>query len=94
MHRGITDDPAYGSSSDVPTLPPRLRILPAEQWALLLTNSISLLPLHKTLTLLDILNRNNDERYALFDFEESENGVAVSFRATIPLDATRRYHSR
>ncbi|MGI8687557.1 MAG: DNA methyltransferase [Thermomicrobiales bacterium] len=61
--QGIEDDPARGSSGDVPTLPPRLRILPAEQWVLLLTNSISPLPLHKTLTLLDILKRNNDERY-------------------------------
>jgi len=61
--QGIEDDPAYGASGDVPTLPPRLRILPAEQWALLLTNSISPLPLHKTLTLLDILKRHNDERY-------------------------------
>ncbi len=61
--QGIEDDPAYDSSRDVPTLPPRLRILPAELWALLLTNSISPLPLHKTLTLLDILKRNNDERY-------------------------------
>ncbi|MHB8645559.1 MAG: DNA methyltransferase [Thermomicrobiales bacterium] len=38
-------------------------MLPPEQWDLLLTNSISPLPLHKTLTLLDILKRNDDARY-------------------------------
>lgn len=61
--QGIEDDPARNTGDDPPTLPARLRILPSEQWALLLTNSISPLPLHKTLTLLDILKRNNDERY-------------------------------
>jgi hypothetical protein len=61
--QGIEDDPVGVSSDGLPALPARLRILPPEQWALLLTNSISPLPLHKTLTLLDILKSSNDERY-------------------------------
>lgn len=62
--QGIEDDPSCDPSGAPPALPARLRILPPEQWALLLTNSISPLPLHKTLTLLDILERNNDARYS------------------------------
>lgn len=42
---------------------PSLRGLPEESDKLLLTNSISPLPLHKTLTLLDTLRSNSDERY-------------------------------
>jgi hypothetical protein len=41
----------------------RLRTLPLECQTLLLTNSISPLPLHKTLVLLDYLNQYRDERY-------------------------------
>jgi DNA modification methylase len=40
-----------------------LRSLPPEQMELLLTNSISPLPLHKTLTLLEYLNQHYDERH-------------------------------
>ncbi len=40
-----------------------LRTLPPESMKLLLTNSISPLPLHKTLVLLDCLEQNYDERY-------------------------------
>jgi DNA modification methylase len=40
-----------------------LRDLPDESRKLLLTNSISTLPLHKTLVLLDELNQNRDDRY-------------------------------
>lgn len=40
-----------------------LRTLPAESWKLLLTDSISPLPLHKTLVLLDCLKRHCDDRY-------------------------------
>ncbi len=44
-------------------LQPRLRTLPDESLKLLLTNSISPLPLHKTLVLLDHLKQHCDERY-------------------------------
>ncbi len=40
-----------------------LQTLPPESMKLLLTNSISPLPLHKTLVLLDCLEQNHDERY-------------------------------
>jgi len=41
----------------------QLRTLPPERLKLLLTNSISPLPLHKTLILLDCLEQHHDERY-------------------------------
>jgi len=41
----------------------QLRTLPDESHQLLLTNSISPLPLHKTLVLLDCLKQQTDERY-------------------------------
>ena len=41
----------------------QLRSLGPEKLKLLLANSISPVPLHKTLILLDCLNRNHDERY-------------------------------
>ncbi len=57
---GIDDDPLF-------RLPPRdgaaLRRLPPETTGLLLAGSISPLPLHKTLVLLDCLSENRDERY-------------------------------
>ncbi len=40
-----------------------LRTLPTENMKLLLTNSISPLPLHKTLVLLECLEQNSDEQY-------------------------------
>jgi DNA modification methylase len=44
--------------------PPRhLLALPSERAALLLTNSISPLPLHKTLVLLEALHRHRDDRF-------------------------------
>ncbi len=59
--QGIADEPFAGNGAA--PLPTTLRILPAEMWSLLLTDSISPLPLHKTLTLLDVLNRQRDDRY-------------------------------
>lgn len=44
-------------------LSPTLRTLSAEKMRLLLTNSISPLPLHKTLVLLDVIEQLRDERY-------------------------------
>lgn len=41
-----------------------LRTLPAEAWKLLLNGSISPLPLHKTLVLLEVLDEMRDERFA------------------------------
>lgn len=41
----------------------RLRSLPAEAYKLLLTNSISPLPLHKTLVLLEAINAHRNDRY-------------------------------
>lgn len=46
-----------------PTNGQQLRRLPPQREKLLLTNSISPLPLHKTLVLLDHLKRHADERY-------------------------------
>jgi DNA modification methylase len=43
---------------------PKLRALPDEAAALLLTNSISPLPLHKTIVLMDVLAENYDERFS------------------------------
>jgi hypothetical protein len=44
-------------------LEPHLRTLPADTLKLLLKNSISPLPLHKTLVLIDTLNQTRDERF-------------------------------
>lgn len=60
---GIEDDTLLRMDAAEPQLPRHLRLLPTEQWELLLTNSISPLPLHKTLTLLECLNAQRDERY-------------------------------
>lgn len=57
---GIEDEPLVPANLDeLPTL----RTLPPEPHALLLTDSISPLPLHKTLVLLECLERQRDERY-------------------------------
>lgn len=59
---GIDDDPLplFSTSRKIPG---ELRTLSAESQKLLLTNSISPLPLHKTLVLLDCLKQQTDERY-------------------------------
>jgi hypothetical protein len=57
---GIEDAPRDRSD---PRPPSRLRTLPAEAEPLLLAGSISPLPLHKTLVLLDCLERPPDHRY-------------------------------
>jgi len=59
---GIEDDPLPLFSANRRE-PHSLRTLPPEQQRLLLTDSISPLPLHKTLVLLDHLRRNSDRRY-------------------------------
>ncbi len=61
--QGIADNPLRDAWGEPPTLPAHLRILPTEAWELLLKNSISALPLHKTLTLLDVMKRHHDNRY-------------------------------
>src|SRR5438876_2053803 len=59
---GIDDDPLPLFSA-VRKKPGKLRTLPDESQKLLLTDSISPLPLHKTLVLLDCLKQQADERY-------------------------------
>lgn len=58
---GIEDDPLFIRES--PLLDRNLRTLDAELMDLLLANSISPLPLHKTLVLLDCLKRHADPRF-------------------------------
>jgi len=63
---GISDSPTAGlplfASHRAPCR--HLRSLPAEQAKLLLTDSISPLPLHKTLVLLEVLAERQDPRFA------------------------------
>lgn len=61
-----------------PMSPYPLRRLPPEREALLLTDSISPLPLHKVLVLLDALQEHHDERYA--DHERLALAKALVFR--------------
>ena len=56
---GIADAPEPGTAPNGR----EYRTLPPESLELLLTDSISPRPLHKTLALLDVLGRNRDERY-------------------------------
>ncbi len=64
---GIDDDdtplPGNGKALSQPINERLLRRLPPESEKLLLTNSISPLPLHKTLVLIECLDRYRDERY-------------------------------
>ena len=57
---GIEDEPFF---QVIEQMPYPLRTLPEERMQLLLTNSISPLPLHKTLVLLDCMEEFRDERY-------------------------------
>ncbi len=57
---GLEDNPIFFSGQPDP---PGLRSLPPESSQLLLADSISPLPLHKTLVLLDCLKRNCEPRY-------------------------------
>lgn len=50
--------------SKVQKTPMNLRTLPAEAWKLLLKDSISPLPLHKTLVLLDAIEGQKDKRFS------------------------------
>lgn len=56
---GIDDEPTLLNRKRSPYL----RTLPPEAYRLLLTNSISPLPLHKTLVLLETINANKNDRY-------------------------------
>jgi DNA modification methylase len=58
---GIIDDPAPALIAEMPA-PKKLRTLPPEITKLLLTNSISPLPLHKTLVLRDAIRSLSPER--------------------------------
>jgi SAM-dependent methyltransferase len=61
---GIDDTLATGLFSPPAQVLCSLHVLPAQSSALLLKNSISPLPLHKTLVLLHTLNKEHDDRYA------------------------------
>lgn len=61
---GVSDSPARHAWSDAVPSVTAPRVLAPEQAALLLTDSISSLPLHKTLTLLDMLEQHYDERFS------------------------------
>jgi DNA modification methylase len=65
---GLEDVPQPGGALFAPSrngkLRTKLRALPAERMKLLLTNSISPLPLHKTLVLLDCMTAAADERFS------------------------------
>jgi hypothetical protein len=76
--QGIEDDPSITGRTDTPTLPARLRILPPEPWSLLLTNSISPLPLHKTLPLLDVLKQQHDDCYHRHELLPLANALPFS----------------
>ncbi len=65
-NEGVEDAgfPLLGSGGDqLAKQPGVLRFLPPDTEKLLLTNSISPRPLHKTLVLLDVLRAHSDERY-------------------------------
>lgn len=59
--QGMADEPLFNPPS--PRTPPNVLTLPDEQMRLLLTNSISPRPLHKTLLLLDMLKQHADPRW-------------------------------
>lgn len=84
--QGVPDDPLFDGVAPLDDVP--LRTLPAESQALLLTDSISPRPLHKTLILLDHIARLRDERYehherlalakaAVFSFSNLQFGPEV-----------------
>lgn len=60
---GLEDMPGFGTHRDAVGASTHLRDLPPDARALLLTNSISPLPLHKALVLLGAINDYCDERY-------------------------------
>ncbi len=60
---GIEDDPLFQAWRGGPPVRETLRALSNESYALILTGSISPLPLHKTLVLLDCLKQHRDERF-------------------------------
>ncbi|MGD0744429.1 MAG: DNA methyltransferase, partial [Verrucomicrobiota bacterium] len=60
---GFFDDDTYRLLERSVGANGKLRALPDELAGLLLTNSISPIPLHKTLVLLDVLAENHDDRF-------------------------------
>ncbi|HLH73123.1 MAG TPA: DNA methyltransferase [Chloroflexota bacterium] len=86
MAEGVPDDPLFEQVAPAESV--SLRTLPPEQEALLLANSISPRPLHKTLVLLDHLEQLRDERFdrherlalakaAVFSFSNLQFGPEV-----------------
>jgi DNA modification methylase len=76
--QGIEDDPLMLFRCSGQNNHDRLRTLPLESQALLLTDSISPLPLHKTLVLLDWLNHHRDERYYHHELLALANALVCS----------------
>lgn len=72
--QGIEDNSLLltGHNGDIP-----LRSLPPEKEALILTDSISPLPLHKVLTLIDCLSQHRDDAY--YDHERLALAKAIVF---------------
>ncbi|MGD1084835.1 MAG: DNA methyltransferase [Verrucomicrobiota bacterium] len=60
---GFYEEDAYRLLECPAGTQPKLRTLPAEVFDLLLTNSISPVPLHKTLVLLEALAKHHDDRF-------------------------------
>ncbi len=73
---GIEDDPLFRSLQRE-HVPEKLRTLTPEQEKVILTNSISPLPLHKTLVLLDKLREHADERFQ--GYEQLAVAKALAF---------------
>ncbi len=77
---GIEDSPIFGIT---PNQPINLRTLSAEDMKLLLDNSISPLPLHKTLVLLDCIRKNFHQdfsQYELLAFSKSTVSSSSNLR--------------
>ncbi len=61
---GLFDDDAYRFFDRPAATNVKLRLLPDKAWDLLLTNSISPIPLHKTLVLLEALAEHRDDHFS------------------------------
>lgn len=75
---GIDDEEPLPLFHDGRKATTNLRTLPEEVWKLLLKDSISPLPLHKTLVLLEALKKHEDERYS--EHERLALAKAIVFR--------------
>lgn len=74
---GISDDVFVGATNGHASAPPELKTLLPEQMNLLLTNSISPLPLHKTLVLLGHMKAKEDQRFHNHELLASAKALVV-----------------